>query len=124
MQGWDTGYNVLSWLPVYSFAMGILALFPAILLWINHRFATISSLVTFGVHALVLLLLFITFHDLSAGGLDRNSGTTNFSNTNHNKCIAVFIHLKHSRKQSVHSGCTSLPRRIKIDQSMDLQRQT
>jgi len=63
MQGWNPGYNVLSWLPIYNFVMGILTLIPAALLWFNHRFAAITSLITFGVHALVLLLLFIAFRD-------------------------------------------------------------
>jgi hypothetical protein len=63
MQGWNPGYSVLSWLPVYNFAMGILALIPAVLLWVNHRFAVITSLATFGVHALVLLLLLIAFRE-------------------------------------------------------------
>ena len=91
MQGWNTGYNVLSWLPIYNFAMGILALIPAVFLWMNNRFAAISSLVTLEVHALVLLLLFIAFRDISAGGLDRNSGTTIFLNTDHNIGYIKFI---------------------------------
>jgi hypothetical protein len=63
MQGWNPGYNVLSWLPVYNFVMGILALIPAVLLWINHRFGLTASIATFGVHTLVLLLLIIAFRD-------------------------------------------------------------
>jgi hypothetical protein len=63
MQGWNPGYNVLSWLPVYNFVMGILALIPAILLWINHRFATVVSIATFGFHTLVLLFLLTVFRD-------------------------------------------------------------
>lgn len=63
MQGWNPGYNVLSWLPVYNFVMGFLALIPALLLWINHRFGLAASLATFGIHALVLLILLAVFHD-------------------------------------------------------------
>ncbi len=63
MQGWNPGYNVLSWLPVYNFVMGILALIPAVLLWINHRFGLAASIATLSVHALVFLLLLITFRD-------------------------------------------------------------
>jgi len=63
MQGWNPGYNVLSWLPVYNFVMGLLALIPAVLLWINHRFASIASIATFSIHALVLLLLLTAFRD-------------------------------------------------------------
>ena len=61
MQGWNPGYSVLSWLPVYNFAMGILALIPAVLLWVNHRYALAASIVTLGIHALVLLLLLSAF---------------------------------------------------------------
>ncbi len=61
MQGWNPGYSVLTWLPVYNFVMGILALIPAVLIWINHRYAMITSIATFGIHAIVLLILFIAF---------------------------------------------------------------
>jgi len=63
MQGWNPGYSVLTWLPVYNFVMGLLALIPAVLLWINHRFGLAASIATFSVHALVLLLLLIAFRD-------------------------------------------------------------
>ncbi|MBN8654269.1 MAG: hypothetical protein J0M11_00930 [Anaerolineae bacterium] len=63
MQGWNPGYNVLSWLPVYNFVMGILTLVPAVLLWSNHRFGLAASIATFGVHTLVFLLLLIAFRD-------------------------------------------------------------
>jgi len=61
MQGWNPGYSVLSWLPVYNFMMGILAIIPAVLLWINHRYALAASVATLGIHTLVLLLLLSTF---------------------------------------------------------------
>lgn len=61
IQGWNPGYSVLSWLPVYNFVMGILALIPAVLLWTNHRYAMIISIATFGIHAVVLLILFTVF---------------------------------------------------------------
>jgi hypothetical protein len=63
MQGWNPGYNVLSWLPVYNFVMGLLTLIPAVLLWINHRLGLAASTATFGVHTLVLLVLIIAFRD-------------------------------------------------------------
>lgn len=62
MQGWNPGYSVLSWLPVYNFVMGILALIPAVLLWTNHRCAMNTSIATFGIHAIVLLILVTVFH--------------------------------------------------------------
>jgi hypothetical protein len=61
MQGWNPGYSVLSWLPVYNFVMGLLALIPAILLWVNHRYTLAASVATLGIHTLVLLLLLSTF---------------------------------------------------------------
>ncbi|HAX71570.1 MAG TPA: hypothetical protein PK152_01210 [Anaerolineales bacterium] len=61
MQGWNPGYSVLSWLPVYNFVMGILALIPAVLIWMNHRYALTTSVATIGIHTLVLLLLLSAF---------------------------------------------------------------
>ena len=61
MRGWRPGYSVLSWLPVYNFVMGFLALIPAVLLWVNSRYALTASIVTFGVHTVVILLLLTFF---------------------------------------------------------------
>lgn len=61
LRGWRPGYSVLSWLPVYNFAVGLLTLIPAVLLWVNHRFALTASIVTFGVHTIILLLLLTVF---------------------------------------------------------------
>ncbi|MBK9923679.1 MAG: hypothetical protein IPP66_00145 [Anaerolineales bacterium] len=66
MQGWNPGYSVLTWLPVYNFIMGILALIPAVLIWINHRYAMITSIATFSIHAIVLLILFTAFRNTVA----------------------------------------------------------
>ena len=66
MQGWNPGYSVLTWLPMYNFVMGILTLIPAILIWINHRYALITSIATLGVHAIVLLILFTAFRNTVA----------------------------------------------------------
>ncbi len=61
MQGWDPGYSVLGWLPVYNFTIGILTVFiPAVLIWRAHRFALPAAVGTFSLHTLVFLLL-ITF---------------------------------------------------------------
>jgi hypothetical protein len=62
MRGWQPGYSVLSWLPVYNFVVGLFSLIPAVLLWINSRYALTASIVTFGVHTIVLLLLLTVFH--------------------------------------------------------------
>ena len=61
IRGWKPGYSVLSWLPVYNFAVGLLTLVPAILLWVNNRFALAASLMAFGVHTIVLVLLITVF---------------------------------------------------------------
>ena len=61
MQGWNPGYSVLTWLPVYNFVMGVLTLIPAILIWVNSRYALVIALATFGIHAIVLLLLLSVF---------------------------------------------------------------
>lgn len=61
LRGWKPGYSVLSWLPVYNFVLGMLTLIPAYLLWVDHRYALVTSIVTFGVHTIVLLLLLTLF---------------------------------------------------------------
>ncbi len=43
--------------------MGILTLLPAILLWINHCYTLAISIATFGIHAIVLVLLLTVFRD-------------------------------------------------------------
>ena len=61
MRGWDPGYSVIMWLPVYNFVMGIMTLIPAILIWVNHRYAMIAVIGTFSIHTIVLLLLLTIF---------------------------------------------------------------
>jgi hypothetical protein len=63
MRGWNPGYSVLPWLPIYNFVMGILTLIPAILLWINHRYILTISITIFGIHAIMLVLLLTVFRD-------------------------------------------------------------
>ena len=66
LRGWRPGWNVIAWLPVYNFAVGLLTLIPAYLLWINHRYALTASIVIFSLHALVLVLLFTAFRNTAA----------------------------------------------------------
>jgi hypothetical protein len=66
MRGWNPGYSVLAWLPIYNFVMGIVTLVPAILIWVNSRYAMATSLVAFGIHVLVLLLLLTVFREAVA----------------------------------------------------------
>lgn len=61
MRGWRPGYSVLSWLPVYNFVIGLLTFIPAYLLWQDNRSALAASIVTFALHAIVLLFLLIAF---------------------------------------------------------------
>ena len=67
MRGWSPGYFVLNWLPVYNFIMGTLTVFiPAILIWRNSRHAMPAAIATFGIHAIVTLLLLSAFRGTPA----------------------------------------------------------
>ncbi len=62
MQGWDPGYSVLNWLPVYNFIMGVLTVsIPAILIWRNSKHAMSAAIATFSIHVIVTLLLLTIF---------------------------------------------------------------
>lgn len=66
LRGWKPGWNVIAWLPVYNFVVGLLTLVPAYLLWINHRYALTASIVIFSLHTLALVLLFTVFRNTAA----------------------------------------------------------
>ncbi len=56
--GWDPGYSVLSWLPLYNLGMGLWTLLvPAILIWRGNRYSVPTAIATLTTHAAVLLLL-------------------------------------------------------------------
>jgi len=56
--GQDPGYYVINWLPVYNYTAGILTIFiTAILIWRNSKLAKPLAFVTFGIHALVMIIL-------------------------------------------------------------------
>lgn len=56
--GKDPGYYVINWLLLYNYTAGILTVFiTAFLIWTHNRFAMPAALGTFGLHALVMLLL-------------------------------------------------------------------
>ncbi len=60
-QGWQPGYTVLSWLPIYNLAIGLwTVLVPTVLIWSRSRFAVLVSVGTLCVHVSVLLLLVST----------------------------------------------------------------
>ena len=64
LRGWEPGYFVLNWLPVYNFSMGVLTAFiPSILIWRESRFAMPTAIGIFGLHAIVLLVLLFAFLD-------------------------------------------------------------
>lgn len=56
--GWDPGYAVLGWLPLYNLAMGAwTVLVPAMLIWRGSRYAMPVSVATLALHAAVLAVL-------------------------------------------------------------------
>lgn len=56
--GQDPGYYVINWLPVYNYTAGILTIFvTAILIWRKSSLAKPLAMVTFGIHALVMIIL-------------------------------------------------------------------
>jgi len=62
MRGWEPGYFVINWLPVYNFILGTLTVFiPAILIWKNSKYAMPAAVATFSIHAIVTLLLLTIF---------------------------------------------------------------
>lgn len=61
------GWNVISWLPLFNFTVGVLTiLIIAPLIWRSSRYAWPAALITFGANALVLLVLQISFGDVVA----------------------------------------------------------
>ena len=62
MMGWEPGYFVLNWLPVYNFILGVMTIFiPAIFIWKNSKYAIPTAIATFSIHAIVTLLLLTVF---------------------------------------------------------------
>ncbi len=67
MRGWNPGYRVLGWLPVYNFGMGILTvLIPAILIWKNHPIAFFAAIAFFVIHLIATAILLLAFRDVVA----------------------------------------------------------
>lgn len=61
------GWNVISWLPVYNFVVGVLTvLIVAPLIWRNHRYALPAGLAVFGANLAVVLTLQVAFQDTVA----------------------------------------------------------
>jgi hypothetical protein len=56
--GSTPGYNVIPWLPVYNFSVGVITFFfITILIWKNNRFALTAAVSTLAVHSIVLMIL-------------------------------------------------------------------
>lgn len=65
--GNDPGYYVIQWLVIYNYTVGILTVFiTAILIYTNSRLALPAATGTFGLHALVLLVLQTAYRDIVA----------------------------------------------------------
>jgi hypothetical protein len=61
------GWNVLSWLPIFNFVVGMLTIFiVAPLIWRGSRYALAAALMTFGANAVVLLTLLAAFRSTVA----------------------------------------------------------
>ena len=67
MLGKLPGWNVISWLPVYNFTVGLLAAFlVAPLIWRGSRYAMPAALTIFGANLVVVLVLQLAFRDVVA----------------------------------------------------------
>ena len=67
MRGWNPGWSVLKWLPMYNFGMGILTvLIPAVLIWKNHPLAFFAAIAFFIIHLIATAILLLAFRDVVA----------------------------------------------------------
>lgn len=65
--GRDPGYYVINWLLLYNYTVGILTvLVTTVLIWTKSRLALPAAIVTFGVHALVMLTLQVAYRGVVA----------------------------------------------------------
>ena len=65
--GKEMPYYVITWLPYYNFAMGLITfLGTAILIWRNSGYAMPAAIATFAAHALVMIVLLIGYKDVVA----------------------------------------------------------
>lgn len=56
--GKDPGYYVIDWLPLYNYTIGILTVFiTAFLIWTKNKLALPAAVVTFLIHATIMLIL-------------------------------------------------------------------
>lgn len=65
--GKDPGYYVINWLLLYNYTVGILTVFiTSILIWKSNKLALPAAIGTFILHALVMIILQISFRDVVA----------------------------------------------------------
>lgn len=65
--GNNPAYNVLSWLPLYNYTMGVLTVFiTAILIWKDSRLAMPVSIGTFTIHTAVMVILQTAYRGIVA----------------------------------------------------------
>ena len=60
-------YYVIDWLPLYNYTVGLLTLFvTARLIWTNSKLAAPTSIITFSLHAFIMLILQSAYRDVVA----------------------------------------------------------
>src|SRR3989337_2971095 len=60
-------YYVIDWLPAYNFIMGVVSIFfSSVVIWKNNKFAMPAAIGTFGIHAVVMLILQAAYREVVA----------------------------------------------------------
>ncbi len=60
-------YYVIDWLPAYNFIMGVVSIFfSSVVIWKNNKFAMPAAIGTFGIHAIVMLVLQTAYREVVA----------------------------------------------------------
>ena len=65
--GKDPGYYVINWLLLYNYTIGVLTVsITASLIWTSHKASMLAGIGTFGLHALVMLVLQTAYRQVVA----------------------------------------------------------
>ena len=60
-------YYVIDWLPAYNFIMGMVSIFfSSVVIWKNNKLAMPAAIGTFGIHAIVMLILQAAYREVVA----------------------------------------------------------
>jgi len=60
-------YYVIDWLPIYNFILGVVSIFfSSVVIWKNNKFALPAAIGTFGLHAIVMLVLQTAYREAVA----------------------------------------------------------